>query len=248
MAAKPAKSTTMVWSTRRPVSCSTVFWVHAGLPLAVSPIEKAELNGVFGTASGRPTAVGQQARRDGDEGVAGYGHPERVPAVGVDVQQDRGVGAADRAGPAGELAVGAGPRIGAQEKDVLAGEVGRRPVLALAAGVERRDVAVQPDPDRADRADHQHGRRHHDRQQEPHPARLPPAAPAAPLRIPPAAVLRAAAPPFAPPGPGHPGRRPARAGLLGHAGGPSVAPYGHPRTILLNDFRKKDVAVPGLVA
>ena len=48
MDAKPAKSTTMVWSTRRPDSFSMVFWVQAGLPLAVSPIENAELNCALG--------------------------------------------------------------------------------------------------------------------------------------------------------------------------------------------------------
>lgn len=47
-AAKPLKSMTTVWSTRRPVSFSTVFWVQAGLPLAVCPTEYASLNIVFG--------------------------------------------------------------------------------------------------------------------------------------------------------------------------------------------------------
>ncbi len=44
IAAKPWKSTTMVWSTRIPVSFSTVFWVQAGLPSSVPPTEKAALN------------------------------------------------------------------------------------------------------------------------------------------------------------------------------------------------------------
>lgn len=43
-AEKPLKSTTTVWSTRRPVSFSTVFWVHAGLPSAVLPTVYASLN------------------------------------------------------------------------------------------------------------------------------------------------------------------------------------------------------------
>ncbi len=43
-AAKPLKSTTTVWSTRSPVSSSTVFWVQAGLPASVWPTEKAALN------------------------------------------------------------------------------------------------------------------------------------------------------------------------------------------------------------
>ncbi|GAA4997752.1 hypothetical protein GCM10025734_30480 [Kitasatospora paranensis] len=34
----------MVWSTRSPVSASTVFWVQAGLPCGYSPTVKAELN------------------------------------------------------------------------------------------------------------------------------------------------------------------------------------------------------------
>ncbi len=42
--AKPLKSTTRVWSTRRPVSSSTVFCVQAGLPALNSPTVKAELN------------------------------------------------------------------------------------------------------------------------------------------------------------------------------------------------------------
>ncbi len=44
MVAKPWKLTTMVWSTRRLVSFSTVFWVQAGLPWSVFPTAKAELN------------------------------------------------------------------------------------------------------------------------------------------------------------------------------------------------------------
>lgn len=44
MAAKPAKFTTTVWSTRSPVIFSTVFTVHAGLPCADWPSENAELN------------------------------------------------------------------------------------------------------------------------------------------------------------------------------------------------------------
>lgn len=47
-AAKPLKSTTTVWSTRRPVSFSTVFCVQAGFPPAVSPVEYAALNIVSG--------------------------------------------------------------------------------------------------------------------------------------------------------------------------------------------------------
>ena len=44
IAAKPLKSTTMVWSTRMPVTFSTVFWVQAGLPPSLPPTEKAALN------------------------------------------------------------------------------------------------------------------------------------------------------------------------------------------------------------
>ncbi len=41
--AKPLKSTTRVWSTRMPVSFSTVFWAQAGLPSSLPPVEKAAL-------------------------------------------------------------------------------------------------------------------------------------------------------------------------------------------------------------
>ncbi len=44
IAAKPEKSTTRVWSTRIPVSFSTVFWVQAALPSDASPCENAALN------------------------------------------------------------------------------------------------------------------------------------------------------------------------------------------------------------
>ncbi len=44
IAATPRKSTTTVWSIRRPVSASTVFCVQAGLPCGKSPTVKAELN------------------------------------------------------------------------------------------------------------------------------------------------------------------------------------------------------------
>ncbi len=44
IAAKPSKLTTMVWSTRRPVRASTVFWVQAGLPCSLLPTENALLN------------------------------------------------------------------------------------------------------------------------------------------------------------------------------------------------------------
>ncbi len=44
IAATPRKSTTTVWSIRRPVSDSTVFWVQAGLPWGNWPTVKASLN------------------------------------------------------------------------------------------------------------------------------------------------------------------------------------------------------------
>ncbi|MFF3126685.1 hypothetical protein ACFVRD_31225 [Streptomyces sp. NPDC057908] len=80
-----------------------------------------------------------------------------MAVVGVDVQQDRGVGAAHRVFAAAEFRVVAGPAVGSDEQDVL--RVARgflRAVVAEPLVVEGVDVAGQPQIHGAPRRDGQH--------------------------------------------------------------------------------------------
>lgn len=106
-AAKPEKSTTMVWSTRRPVSCSTVFWVQAGFPSAVSPTENAPLNMTWcwGAVQSPPGVLhaGMSTRES-----RGMDTATACRLIAVHVEQEGGVGAAHGVLAAAQLPVGAG--------------------------------------------------------------------------------------------------------------------------------------------
>jgi hypothetical protein len=101
-----------------------------------------------------------------------------VPVVGVDVQQDRRVGAADVALVAtAQRAVSVRARVRADDEDVLALRRNGRPVLGEAVGAEGVDVAVQlqMDPAESGRAEQEHGQGHDegDPQGAPSAARRP---------------------------------------------------------------------------
>ncbi len=125
----------------------------------------------------RPGAVGKLARRDGQQGVARDGDGCRVFAVGVDVQQERRVGAADVVlAAASQRAVAVRARVRADDEDVPAlGGAGLGTVLGQAVAVEGVDVAaeLQIDPPQTGRAQHRHGQCGQERD----PQRAAPAAP-----------------------------------------------------------------------
>ncbi len=125
-----------------------------------------------------PAAVRELAGGDLHQGVPGDGDGHRVLPVGVDVEQEGGVGAAHLPLPAAQRTVVAGARVGADDQHVLAERRRGGAVVGEAVGAEGVDVVAQPQVRPARARPRQHGQRQPDGERGPQRAAgLLPAAP-----------------------------------------------------------------------